>query len=884
MAEKDKEDSVPLKYRYVEEFPESIDPETGKPYEGIESPKVIETEHFGKVELHRIAKVNWTETKYKQVYETEGKDGTVEEKEFVIRVYDEKMGELGGWIESKKNLAQAGECWVSDKAVVLGGAQVVEDAEVSGEAEIGEDAVIGGKAKVTGQVCIKGNAHVVGEADIDEDKEELEADVDEKWKKGKKRKVVAASDYATVKGTMRGTAKVYGNAYVGPYSKISEKAKVFGYSHVEGTENEWANVEDEAKVYGMAVVNGTVRGKSSAYGTACIGSGGELEEEVSIRSGTVCGLITGKVLLEFLFLFVGKGAKLAYYKEGESRPALSWCEKDMSQSKNGALTSSGYGGYRRGVLVVGGECTVEYCSLYGRVVLKDTKVRYCSIADSELDGCDLYDCGIVQSRLAKLDAEKSILVKTEAAGGGRLKDCSVSHGVVPKGANWIAVSESGVTDIATATGVGMYGATRSGMSVPPVAYPYAKESNYIDRSANGATILVKREEPKKVEKIKTAYGTFSDDEYGRMSMRYYERWGKIQKLLKPMEDRAEALNEIGRSGEMTEEQREEQSSLDYAIMWVGSAAFSPSLFDMYEEVWDKVYSAIEQSANESLGSRKAHLYAPYRLKFVWRKSNYYQWLYIPDFTGGMVEITPFNGQINGPYIATKVNGKVYPIPYQKGYLEFVKYTSISSIFDYALYGGFNTLIGELSDGNAVALLPDQDTIVEIPYRDLVEAYDSKMEALQEELDKVGPGAGWEGDLSPEAQKVLDEMAAAYESYQDALADRLDYAGQEAVEKAEEAKRSESDAKHDEYWKAEQERREQKEYVSARQNATNEVRRILTNVRNLDNSESSTVSSLGAILGELLYGSPSKEQCEEMKNQAAEIYAQYLQRITEKSNG
>ena len=85
MAEKDKEDSVPLKYRYIEEFPESIDPKTGKPYEGIESPKVIETEHFGKVELHRIAKVNWTETKYKQVYETEGTDGKVEEKEFICR-------------------------------------------------------------------------------------------------------------------------------------------------------------------------------------------------------------------------------------------------------------------------------------------------------------------------------------------------------------------------------------------------------------------------------------------------------------------------------------------------------------------------------------------------------------------------------------------------------------------------------------------------------------------------------------------------------------------------------------------------------------------------------------------------------------------------------
>ena len=87
MADSDKDKAPGLvKYRYVEEFPESIDPKTGKPYEDLVSPKMVQTNFFGKRELHRIAKVKWTETKYAQVYETTGTDGKLEEKEFTVKV------------------------------------------------------------------------------------------------------------------------------------------------------------------------------------------------------------------------------------------------------------------------------------------------------------------------------------------------------------------------------------------------------------------------------------------------------------------------------------------------------------------------------------------------------------------------------------------------------------------------------------------------------------------------------------------------------------------------------------------------------------------------------------------------------------------------------
>lgn len=47
-----------------------------------------------------------------------------------------KEGELGGWIESEKNLSREGNCWVYGNAWVSGNAQVYGDARVYGNAKI----------------------------------------------------------------------------------------------------------------------------------------------------------------------------------------------------------------------------------------------------------------------------------------------------------------------------------------------------------------------------------------------------------------------------------------------------------------------------------------------------------------------------------------------------------------------------------------------------------------------------------------------------------------------------------------------------------------------------------------------------------------------------
>ena len=51
-------------------------------------------------------------------------------------------GEIGGWIETEKNLTQDGNAWVSGNAQVFGGAQVSGDAQVFGNAWVSGDAQV----------------------------------------------------------------------------------------------------------------------------------------------------------------------------------------------------------------------------------------------------------------------------------------------------------------------------------------------------------------------------------------------------------------------------------------------------------------------------------------------------------------------------------------------------------------------------------------------------------------------------------------------------------------------------------------------------------------------------------------------------------------------
>jgi len=75
-----------------------------------------------------------------------------------------KAGDLGGYIESEKNLSQENNCWVSDNARVYGDAWVFDDAQVSDNAQVFNNALVFSKAQVSDNAWVFGTARVLGNA------------------------------------------------------------------------------------------------------------------------------------------------------------------------------------------------------------------------------------------------------------------------------------------------------------------------------------------------------------------------------------------------------------------------------------------------------------------------------------------------------------------------------------------------------------------------------------------------------------------------------------------------------------------------------------------------------------------------------------------------
>ena len=84
-------------------------------------------------------------------------------------------GQVGGWVESEKNLSQLGNCWVWDSAQVYGNARVYDNAyvydsaQVSDNARVYGDAQVSGNAWASGRALVSGNAWVSGRAQVSGD-------------------------------------------------------------------------------------------------------------------------------------------------------------------------------------------------------------------------------------------------------------------------------------------------------------------------------------------------------------------------------------------------------------------------------------------------------------------------------------------------------------------------------------------------------------------------------------------------------------------------------------------------------------------------------------------------------------------------------------------
>ena len=170
-----------------------------------------------------------------------------------IRDFDNvKAGDLGGWVESTKNLSQKGRCWIFQEAKVYDNARVTDDALVLNKtiifdaARISDNAVVSGSASVYDFAIVSGRAKVSDEAMIYD------------------KAVVTETAMVWDQAEVHGKARIFGHAF------IEDQASVFGKARVCGT----ASVFEHAMVYGEALVSSSadVHNNAKIASTATIAS------------------------------------------------------------------------------------------------------------------------------------------------------------------------------------------------------------------------------------------------------------------------------------------------------------------------------------------------------------------------------------------------------------------------------------------------------------------------------------------------------------------------------------------------------------------------------------------------------------------------------------
>jgi hypothetical protein len=101
--------------------------------------------------------------KYKLIDETIEHNGKTLYRIQALKDFgDVKAGDLGGWVESERNLIQEGNCWVYDEAKVFDNALISDNVRVFGNACVFENARVLGNTRVFGIADVYGDIWVYG--------------------------------------------------------------------------------------------------------------------------------------------------------------------------------------------------------------------------------------------------------------------------------------------------------------------------------------------------------------------------------------------------------------------------------------------------------------------------------------------------------------------------------------------------------------------------------------------------------------------------------------------------------------------------------------------------------------------------------------------------
>lgn len=197
-----------------------------------------------------------------------------------------RAGDLGGYVESEKNLDIEGNCWIKDNAKVYeaafirGDAIVADEAIVRGEAWIAENCCIYDNVIVEGKTICIGHSLIISQAYVKnaviEDRACISGHV----------KIYGGSicDDARITGNVEVySGRIEKKAYLSENAKIhgrpciTDNAKIYDNAHIYGN----SKISDSASVCGNALVYGN----ASIFGTAMISGNAVVCEYMSISSG-----------------------------------------------------------------------------------------------------------------------------------------------------------------------------------------------------------------------------------------------------------------------------------------------------------------------------------------------------------------------------------------------------------------------------------------------------------------------------------------------------------------------------------------------------------------------------------------------------------------------
>lgn len=212
-----------------------------------------------------------------------------------------KVGDLGGYVESEKNLSQEGACLILDEAMAMDNARVTMDstirqhAIIKGQAVLGgtatvlHDAVVSDQAVVTGNARISHRVRVMGNANIQGNVELMN------------------TCHITGETVLAGSVWVKDNVYISmdkmPETPLHpahlyESVKVFGGAQITGNAILFGQVEvgEKAEISGSPVISGTTK----IMGTVAIGEQATITGAVEISGNA---LVKGKATLAGTIVF-----------------------------------------------------------------------------------------------------------------------------------------------------------------------------------------------------------------------------------------------------------------------------------------------------------------------------------------------------------------------------------------------------------------------------------------------------------------------------------------------------------------------------------------------------------------------------------------------------